>query len=87
MALVVLDESDVGISKAPNNGFVIQLKEIVGLPEGMKILIPFEGESAGEVFEAIGEALGRSAGGPKIEVATPHEMEQEANHHGFNTAE
>lgn len=85
MALLVLDSSAVGVSKAPNDGFVIQLSEIDGLPEGLKIMIPFEQPNATEVYDAIGDALGHVK--KKSVVADLSTMRQETARHGLNTTE
>jgi hypothetical protein len=83
MALLVLDESAVGVSKAPNNGFVIQLTGIKGL-DGINILIPFETEQASQIYEAIGEALGMTGPStrPHVVPATPQDVQREARRYG-----
>lgn len=82
MALFVVDDSKVGIQKTPSGGFAIQLSEIPGLPEGLTLLIPFEGEIANTVYDSIGEKLGRNPS--SILAASPAEAEEEAARHGLN---
>lgn len=75
MALIVLDSSSVGISKAPNDGFSIVLSEIEGFPEGLRLMIPFEGDHAAEVYDAISSTMSKET---NVVVATPAEMAREA---------
>lgn len=77
MALVVIDDSNVGIGIAPDNGFVIKLTEIEGFPEGLQILIPFEGERAQVICENINHVMGK--GGPKVEIASPSDLARETS--------
>jgi hypothetical protein len=83
MALLVIDDSSVSIGKAPNNGFVMNLTDIRGLPEGLTIMVPFEGAHAQEVYEGVGVALGLVK---KVEVANPADMANEVNQSGLNSS-
>lgn len=75
MALIVIDDSKVGIGIAPDNGFVLKLIEIEGFPEGLQILIPFEGERAQQVVENINRVMG--IGTPKVKIASPSDLMKE----------
>lgn len=86
MALIVLDDSVVAVQKTPGGGFAIQLKEITGLPPGMTLLIPFEGDIAEEMFDQISDALGRTPSSTLIP-ATPAQARQEASQHGLHATE
>lgn len=85
MALLVLDSSTVGVSPTPTGGFAIQLREIEGLPDGLTLLVPFEGDGAEEVFERISDCMGKTSTGT-LATATPAQARQEAAEHGLDTA-
>lgn len=82
MALIVIDDASVSVGKAPNQGFVLNLQDIKGLPEGLTIMVPFEGQHAMEVYQGVGDALGL---GTKIEVADTAAMNREAGRHGLHS--
>lgn len=84
MALVVIDDSKVGIQSTPGGGFAIQLSEIPGLPEGLTLLVPFEGDIAETVYENIGERLGKNPSA--VLSATPADAREEAARHGFDSS-
>lgn len=83
MAMIVLDDSIVGVSPTPGGGFAIQLKECKGVPEGLDILIPFEGENAEQVYERIAEVMGKNPASSLV-TATPGEVREEAAKHGLD---
>jgi hypothetical protein len=83
MALIVIDESIVGVQQTPGNGFAIQLKEMEGFPPGLTLLIPFQGEIAEEVYNRIAECMGKNPS--SVLTATPSDMQKEAKARGFTS--
>lgn len=87
MALIVLDDSVVGVQRTPGGGgFAIQLKEITGFDPGLTLLIPFEGDIAEEMYQEISGCLGKNPSSV-LATATPAQARQEASQHGLDTAE
>lgn len=86
MALIVLDDSVVGVQKTPSGGFAIQLKEITGFDAGLTLFIPFEGEIAEQMYEQISDCLGKNPSSV-LTTATPAQARQEASQHGLDPAE
>lgn len=83
MALIILDDASISVGKGPNQGFVLNLQEIKGFPDGLTLMIPFEGQHAMEVYEGIGEALNLNT---KIEVADTGTMNREVRRHGVDSS-
>jgi hypothetical protein len=82
MALIIIDDSSIGLAPSPD-GFVIKLTEISGFPEGLQILVPFEGEQADKVFSHITQIMEtRDQTEKKPIIATPQQAAEEARRHG-----
>lgn len=82
MALIVIDDSSVGLAPSPD-GFAIKLTEISGFPEGLQILVPFEGEQADEVFSHIRQIMDHKQQTSVPIGATPADMQQEVQRYGL----
>jgi hypothetical protein len=79
MALLIIDSSDVGVGANPEGGFVMKFSNIEGFPPGLILMVPFS-ETADWVYEQIGLQLNK----PKIETATPADVQEEVRQRGLN---
>lgn len=75
MALIVLEEFNMGIAMGPRNSCVLNLNTIKGFPEGMDLVLQLGPETTKGIYETLQEAFNP---GPQVEVATPEQARREA---------
>lgn len=77
--LVVLDTCNLSVAKHPSGGFVLNMTNIEGAPQGMSIMLPVEGKDTSyELIDGIVEVLG-----PRVATADLQSMKSEVKNAGL----